>query len=134
MQDRIKVAASIQKARPHIPLEDCFKTPCTSAVLGFFGIGKKQFSFCQFVSDMRAIFKKDGWRTVKQKLPTKINWDCLSTVLGRGYYFVSIKDHVFLIYISDEQEMRVDVDTDPEQKWAYPQVEDAFKIELIKSN
>jgi hypothetical protein len=127
---RVKTASQIQAANPHLKLEDCFKTPCTSAVLGFFGIGKNDFKFCQFVSDMRQIFRDNGWKTIQKRIPAGVKWDSLVGLLGRGFYFVSLEAHVFLIYISDSGKMRVDVDTHDSYKFLHPEVEGVFKIEL----
>jgi hypothetical protein len=132
MHHRIKAAAEIQSQSPHLRLEDCFKTPCTCAVLAQFGISKESFTYCQFITDMRKIFKANDWRTVEKRIPGKTDWQKLVDLLARGFYLVSIESHVFLIYISSERELRVDVDTHPSLKFKFPEVENVYKIELGK--
>jgi hypothetical protein len=129
---RIKASATITADFPHIKGEMTFRTPCISAILGYFGITKKQFKFAQFLGDMQRIFRRDGWRMSKVNVPENSNWIYVAEMLSKGLYVMSIDSHVFLVKVDDKHEMNVQVDTDSMRKFKFPEVDGVYKINRIK--
>ncbi len=123
--DRIKLSCDILQSRTSSREyllkvhEGGFKTACTSAVLGFYGIGKNTFKYSQTTHDVIRLLNRDGLRAEnvgRQKENKK--------VLGRaiknlnkfihldGYYLISTCDHVLLVFLRDGV-MSYAVDTNP---------------------
>lgn len=121
--DRAKLAAAIIKgASPYVCQSHSmgFKTGCTSAVLGFFGITKNSFKFCQTTSDMGRLFNLNGFSMVnvgKRRLTKNVIGKAVKNlnkyIKDAGFYLVSNTDHVFLAYVSDSGEVSYPIDTAP---------------------
>lgn len=122
--NRPKMAASIIQGASAYQIaahENGFKTACTTAVLGFFGIDKKSFKFCQTREDMGSIFNRNGFSLVnvgKRKETKSVVGKAVKNI-GKhlkeaGFYLVTNPTHVLLAYVSDSGEVSFPVDTAPE--------------------
>lgn len=131
--DRHKIAAKIRKGETPegvVAHGNGYKTACTSSVLGFYGIDKTDFKYCQYVSDMVRIFNQNGFsakrvdrRIVKNKVSNLGN-------LPDGFYLVSVKTHVALAYVTGGFSRFV-VDTAPNHTRTEP-LESIHKIGRLK--
>jgi len=91
-----------------------FKTICTTAVLSFYGISKRDYKFCQCVDDMirhlnRAGFSAKATHRKKGIKGKAIN--SLPKLVPSGYYLVQTVGHVCLAYVSDKKELSFPVET-----------------------
>lgn len=114
---RLKMAARIVGKSPQAAIDhdDGFRTFCTSAILGFYGIEKKQFKFCQTVTDMIKIFNRDGWRMRPTKAANGKAVKNLNKFVRPGFYLISVKSHVILGFVSEKKELSFPVGMDREE-------------------
>ena len=123
--DRIRLAAEIigrKESREYMAKvhENGNKTACTTAVLGFYGIDKNQFKFCQTTNDMCRHFNRNGFSMAnvgKEKQNKAVIGKAIKSfskyIFAPGFYLVTTATHVLLAYLSDDGEMSFPVDTNP---------------------
>ncbi len=121
--DRAKLATAIIKGASEYQIaahSQGFKTGCTSAILGFFGISKNSFKFSQTTRDMGRILNQNGFsmanvgkRVGTKKAIGKAVKNLGAYVKESGFYIVSNTSHVLLAYVSDSGEVSYPVDTAP---------------------
>lgn len=90
-----------------------YKTGCTSEILGFYGIERKSFRFCQYASDMIRIFNRNGFsckRMNRAKVKNKIE---NLGLLKNGFYLVQVSGHVALAYVTSGK-VNFPIDTSPQ--------------------
>ena len=129
--DRHETAKIVKAAcGPNYGLPDWYKTPCTSAILRFFGIDKNRFKYCQYVFDMVRIFNRDGWRCRPKRAARGKAVKNLNKHVGAGFYLVAIDGHVLLAFVATNGEMGFPVGmTDEYSDW---KIESVHRIERKK--
>lgn len=117
---RLRLACEIAKGDLRDSHCGGFKTGCTSSVLGFYGIDKNSFKYCQTLPDMIRILNRNGFsaKNIGKKKESK-------KVIGRavknlnkfifipGFYLITVRCHVLLAYVSNDGQVSFPVDTDP---------------------
>ena len=143
--DRIRLASLIigrKESREYLASvhENGNKTACTSAILNFYGISKKDFKFSQTVHDMIRHLNRAGLsaENMGRKKESK-------NILGKavknlnkfnlipGFYLVAVPGHVLLAYLGNDGHLSFPVDTAPRDN-DLRRVDSLHRIAKKKSN
>lgn len=90
-----------------------YKTYCTTSVLGFYGINKNEFKFCQTVRDMVRILGRHGFSSKRVNKKLIKNRVANIGALPVGFYLIFVNGHVSLVYVMGGGKYNFVVDTAP---------------------